>query len=167
MSIPSTTQPSPPASRRVNRPRTDSRVLPPALAICALSMALALGLKFLGILERIDLAIGGMVQVPKDGGGMASAFPNHLPISVIWLSAGIFSLFVATAVLSVAGWERRLIIWFTSQLLVTTWAPVLSLAAFMPEISAPWVATAWAGFCAVVHAANHRMPCDSPKIPRS
>lgn len=142
-------------------------MLPPTLAICALSLILAGGLAILGHLGRMDRAIAEIVKIPKADGAGLCEFANHLPVPVIWLGAGVSALFVAAAVLSVPGWERRLLIWFTTQLLVTTWAPVLSLAAFMPEISAAWVATAWAGFCAVIHAANHRMPCDHPKPPRS
>ena len=44
--------------------------------------------------------------------------------------------------------------------LVAAWAPVLSLASHAPDISAPWIATIWAGVCAIVYSSNHRMPAD-------
>jgi hypothetical protein len=67
------------------------------------------------------------------------------------------------------GW-RRFVLWITSVVLVSAWAPVLSLAAHAPEISAPWIAAVWSGVCALVYTANHRMPCEeslqAPDEPR-
>ena len=130
-------------------------VLVPAAAIGGLSVVLAAGLELLGILTRTNTNIAQIVS--RDG---VEKFPNHLPEWSIWLAAGLLAYGLAAAILATPGTWRRVILWITAGVLVAAWAPVLSLAAHAPDISAPWIATIWAGVCGIVYSSNHRMPAD-------
>ena len=93
-------------------------------------------------------------------------FPKHLPGWSIWLMTAVFAFGLAYAMLNTPGTWRRVMLWITALTLVAAWAPVLSLAAHAPEITAAWVATLWSGVCALVYTTHHRMPCDpSPILP--
>lgn len=141
-------------------PHPPGHLLVAAATIGGLSMILAVGLELLGFLARLNAGIAQMVA----SNGSAS-FPRHLPEWCIWLAAAVFAFGLACAILGTSGTGHRAILWLTAMVLVTAWAPVLSLAAHAPDIAAPWIATLWAGVCAVVYAANHRMACDEPLPP--
>lgn len=152
---------------RVTRPKTHHRlptghVLVPAAAIGGLSLALAAGLEWLGILDRTDIAIARLVSR-----GGAETFPKSLHEAWIWLAAGLLAFSLAAAILATPGHWRRVILWLTAIIVVAAWAPVLSIASHAPDIAAPWIATLWSGVCAIVYASNHRMAIDaSPTLPR-
>lgn len=135
--------------------RPTGHVLVPAAAIGGLSIILAAGLRLLGMLQPLDSGIARLVS--RHG---TENFPKHLPESTVWAVTGLFAFGLAAAVLGTPDLWRRLVLWITSLVLIATWAPVLVLAAHAPDISAPWIATLWSGVCAIVYAANHRMPCD-------
>ena len=130
-------------------------VLGPAVAIGGLSLVLVVGLAALGFLTRINAGIAQFVS--RNG---AEKFPRHLPDWSVWLATVVFSCGLAIAILSTPGQGRRSILWITSVVLIAAWAPVLSLAAHAPDISAPWIATFWSGACAMAYAGNHRMAGD-------
>lgn len=130
-------------------------VLVPVAAIGGLSMVLAAGLGLLGILDRSNTQIARLVS--RDG---VEKFPKHLPEWSLWLAAGLLAFGLAAAILATSGTWRRVILWVTATVLVAAWAPVLSLASHAPDIAAPWIATLWAGVCAIVYSSNHRMPAD-------
>ena len=131
------------------------RVLVPATAIGGLSMVLAAGLELLGTLDRTNTHITRIVS--RDG---VEKFPKHLPEWSLWLAAGLLAFGLTAAILATPGTWRRVVLWITAVVLVAAWAPVLSLASHAPDISAPWIATLWAGVCAIVYSSNHRMPAD-------
>ncbi len=131
-----------------------------AAAIAAMSVALAAGLGALGLLDRLEIAAAKLVA-----GGRAAHFTKNLPDWVPWLAAVALACGLAFAMLHVTGWWRRLAIWLTALALVAGWAPVLALASRPPEIGAPLVAAAWAGICALIYAANYRLPDDRPAEP--
>ena len=137
--------------------RPSGHVLVPAAAIGGLSLALASGLSLLGVLDRANASIAGLVSRHS-----AEKFPKHLPAWSIWLATVFLAFALAFALLETPGLGRRLILWLTAVFLIAAWAPVLSLAAHSPDIAAPWIATVWSGVCAIVYTANHRMPCDAP-----
>ena len=124
-------------------------------------MALAAGLGLLGILDRANTGIARFVSHHD-----AETFPKHLPEWSVWLAAALLAFSLTTAILGTPGAWRRLVLWITAIVLVSTWAPVLNLAAHAPEIAAPWIATLWSGVCAIVYTANHRMACDETQEPR-
>lgn len=136
-------------------PRPEGHVLVPATLIGSLSILLVTGLAVLGILDRVNLIVAKMIDLGKNG-----AFPKNLPDGLIWLAAIAFAFGVSFAILEVPGSWRRWILWLTALVVVAGWAPVLGLAARSPEIAAPWIATCWAGICALVYAGKHRMPSD-------
>lgn len=134
----------------------DGHFLVPGLAIGGLSLVLAAGLAALHAVDRLNAAIAGMVSR-----GGAETFPKHLPDWLVWLAAVGFAFGTAFAILGSSGQWRRVTLWITAVVLVSTWAPVLSLAAHAPEIAAPWIATVWSGVCALVYSSRHQMPADS------
>lgn len=140
---------------KTNKPRPEGHVLVPATAIGSLSILLVTGLAALGILDRVNLMISGIISSGKEG-----AFPKNLPAAWIWLGAIVFAFGVSFSILQVPGTWRRVMLWLSALVVVSGWAPVLGLAARSPEIAAPWIATVWAGVCALVYAGNHRMACD-------
>lgn len=150
-----------PVTRETNHHlRPAGHVLVPAATIGGLSMILAGGLELLGWLNRLNATITQLVS--RDG---TEPFPKQLADWCIWLAAGGFAFGLAAAILGTPGHGRRAILWISAIILVAAWAPVLSLAAHAPDIGAPWIATFWAGVCAMVYAANHRMACDAPHRP--
>jgi len=130
-------------------------VLVPATAIGGLSVLLAAGLAATGLIGRLDAMVSAAVS--RNG---RETFPNQLPEPVVWLSTAILAFGLAFAILSTAGTARRITLWITTAVLVGAWAPVLSLAAHAPAVSAPWIATFWSGVCALFYASNHHMACD-------
>lgn len=138
-----------------NPQRPPGHVFVPAAAIGGLSISLAAGLGLLGLIEQLNSGIARLVS--RDG---AENFPKHLPESTVWAVTGLFAFSLAAAILGTPDLWRRMVLWISSIVLIAAWAPVLSLAAHAPDISAPWIATLWSGVCAIVYAANHRMPCD-------
>lgn len=148
---------SEPVKRRnkAAHPQPAGHVLLPVAAIGALSLGLAAGLELFGILSRVN---DGIARIVSRGG--AETFPKQLPGWSVWLAAALLVFGLAAAILNTPGPGRRVILWLSAIVLVAAWAPVLSLAAHAPEIGAPWIATLWAGVCAMVYTARHRMPCD-------
>jgi hypothetical protein len=152
-------QPAPPENEKpagkVARPKPVGSVQLPAAAIGMLSLGLAAGLELLHMLEHVN---EGIARIVSRGG--AEKFPKQLPDWSVWFAAALLAFGLAAAILGTPGVVRRVILWFSAVLLVTAWAPVLSLAAHAPEIAAPWIATLWSGVCALVYTSRHRMPCD-------
>ncbi len=140
---------------KANKLRPEGHVLIPGTLIGSLSILLVTGLAALGILNRLNLLIARMT-----GSGKAGEFPKELPAGLIWLGAIVFTFGVSFSILEVSGTWRRVMLWVTALVVVSGWAPVLALAARSPDIAAPWIATLWAGVCALVYAGNHQMPSD-------
>jgi hypothetical protein len=139
-------------------PHATGHVLVPAAAIGGLSIVLTVGLEVFNVHKLTNASIAHFVSR-----GGAETFPKHLPGWSIWLAVLVFAFGFAFAILGTPGNWRRTALWVTSGIVVAAWAPVLSLASYSPDISAPWIATIWSGVCAVVYAARHRMPCDHPQ----
>ena len=136
--------------------RPTGHVWVPSATIAGLSMVLAGGLQLLGWLQRLNAEIARLVAPASN-----DFFPKALPAWAFWLAAVGFALGLALAILGSAGHARRAILWISTLVMVTAWAPVLGLAARAPDIAAPWIATLWSGACAMVYASHHRMACDS------
>lgn len=136
-------------------PRPEGHVLVPATLFGSLSILLVVGLKVLGVLNRLDLIIAKTVAQSD-----LQDFPKSVPPALLWLTAIGLAFGIAHAILHITGFWRRMMLWLTALVLIAAWAPVLSLAAHSPNVAGPWIATLWSGFCALVYARNHRMPCD-------
>ena len=120
-----------------------------------MSLVLAAGLDLLGVLTQVN---AGIARIVSRGG--AEMFPKQVPAWCLWLAAALFSFALAAAILGTPGPIRRVILWLSAVILMAAWAPVLSLAAHVPEIAGPWIATVWSGVCALVYSSLHRMSAD-------
>ncbi len=130
-------------------------------AIGGLSVVLAVGLAALGVLDRLNALAGGLVSR-----GGREGFPKQLPEWSLWLVTMALAFGLAFAILSTPGLWRRVVLWVSSLVLVAAWAPVLSLAAHVPAVGGPWVATLWSGVCAIIYASRHHMACDPEEVAR-
>ena len=137
-------------------------VLSTAAFIGSLALVLAAGLGALGLTDQADAALANLLgrALQQDA---TAGFPKTLAPWALWLGTAGVAYGLALAMLGVPGTWRRLVLWFTTLVLVAAWAPVLGLAAHAPEIAAPLIAALWSGACALVYGHSHRMPCDEPK----
>jgi hypothetical protein len=143
---------------RIER-RRPGNVLGPAVSIAALGILLVGGLSVLGIQDRLDHWLARLIAQEQ-----AAVFLKALPVWAIWLVTVVFAFGTSLAILEVAGTWRRLVLWTTALVLIAAWAPVLGLAARAPDISAPFIAVLWSGFCALVYASQHRMAADESSV---
>lgn len=134
-------------------PQNEGHVLVPALAIGSMALVLAAGFGFLGLTEKADALLAGILPLGKEGAG-------RLPEWVVWLAAAVGAFGLATAILTVPGNWRRVILLLTGLVVMAGWAPVLVLAAREPVVTGPLLATFWAGLCALVYASRHHMAAD-------
>lgn len=132
---------------------SEGHVLVPGLAIGSLALVLAAGFGFVGIMDRANEAIAGVIRI---GSGKLI----HLPDWLVWLSAGVAAFGIAFVILSVPGSWRRIVLWASSLVLVAGWAPVLVLSAREPAVSVPLLTTFWAGLCSFIYASRHHMAVD-------
>lgn len=127
----------------------------PALAIGGMSLALAAGFHFLGLLGRIErslLAIPGQLGL--------SGEPQVFPASIAWSVAAVLAFVLPWLVLqSPASW-RRAVLWLTVLALIFGWIPVMGLAAKWCPLAPVLVTVAWSGLCSLIYGARHRMPCE-------
>ena len=114
-----------------------------------MSVALACGLHALGMLN----ATNEWLATALSRGGMET-YGKQLPIWGVWLATAVFPVALAYAMLATPDPARRAILWITTVVVLGAWGPVLSLASHHPDIAGPVIATAWAGFCAMVHASK-------------
>jgi hypothetical protein len=130
-------------------------VFVPSVAIAMLSSLLAVGLGAIGILVKFNQALS-ILSVNS----LLVDSRKSLPSWVVWLGAVTIAFWLSYALLSVPGMARRWILFITCAALMTGWGPVLSLAGYQPELAGPLIAVLWAGICALIYTANHRMPAD-------
>ncbi len=134
-------------------PRPAGQVLIPANAIALLSIILTVGLELLGRIKTLNSMIAKALT-------QETSFPNELPIWAVWLAVVFCAFGLSFALLNIPTTWRRMVLWVSALLVVAAWAPVLTLTAHPPDISAALVATLWSGVCALVYASRHQMRCD-------
>ena len=122
-----------------------------------MALALAVGLKFLKLIGRMD-GIFSEVFLPK---GMNAASHSLDPI-VLWIATALLAFALPAVMLNIPGNWRRIVIWCGTLALTLSWGPVMLLASYRPEIGVAVVAVLWSGFCAMVYATNHVLPVDKP-----
>lgn len=135
--------------------RAKGQVVAPLWMMVGLSMALSYGFKSMGIHTMIH---GWLVEVCSRGG--RESYGHVLPVWVPWVAALMFASGGAYAMMESVGMWRRLVIFLSLMGLIIAWAPVLSLASYLPQIAPAFVAAGWSCFCALVYCANHQMPCE-------
>ncbi len=127
----------------------------PALAIGGMSLALAAGFHFLGLLGRIERAL---LTIPGQLG--LSGEPQVFPAAIAWSVAAALAFVLPWLLLqSPASW-RRAVLWLTVLALIFGWIPVMGLAAKWCPLAPSLVAVGWSGLCALIYGARHRMPCE-------
>ena len=117
----------------------------PALAIGGMSLALAAGFHFLGLLGRIERAL-----LTSPGQLGLSGEPQVFPASIAWSVAAALAFVLPWLLLqSPASW-RRAVLWLTVLALIFGWIPVMGLAAKWCPLAPSLVAVGWRGFCALI-----------------
>lgn len=143
----------------ITRREPQGNVLVTAVLIGSLAVLLAAGLTWLGLIARADALLAAQLREALQ----ATGFPKSLPDWGLWLATAVVAYGLALAMLAVPGTWRRVVLWVSLLLLIAGWAPVLALASHAPNISAPFVATLWAGACALVYARSRQLPCERPR----
>lgn len=128
------------------------------LAAGAMALGLAAGLRFLGLIGKID----GVLENVFSPEGIAPP-PNALSLIELWGGSALLAFILPAVILNVPGLWRRLVIWGLTLALTFAWVPVLMLAAYKPEIGVALVAVLWSGFCAIFYTTNHVLPVDKPQ----
>lgn len=142
-------------------PTPAGHLAPTVVAIGCMAALLAAGLGAVGLLGRMDFALGEVfstISPPEASRG--------LPVVVPWVAVVLISFALPLVMLSVPGMWRRVVLWVSALALVAGWAPVLALAARQPVVSGVFIATFWCGLCSLVYASRHRMPCDPRPVRR-
>lgn len=125
------------------------------LSAGAMALALAAGLRFLGLMGKMD----GFIESVFSPKGIASA-PNSLSHIELWGGSALLAFVLPAVILNVPCLWRRLVVWGFTFALTLAWGPVLLLAAHKPEIGVALVAVVWSGFCAMFYTTNHVLPVD-------
>lgn len=131
------------------------------MAIGTLAFVLVLGLDALHLVERLDGAIAAFLRHER-----VFTFQHALPGWAVRLAVALTAYPLAAVMLAVPSVWRRLVLWFSALAFTLAWAPVLALAAYLPQVAGPAIAVAWSGLCALVYSLNHRMASDAT-IPES
>ena len=125
------------------------------LAAGVMALALAAGLRFLGLIGKMD----GFLEQFFSPKGMGTQ-PNSLSHFALWGSSALLAFILPAVILNVPCLWRRLVVWGFTLALTLAWGPVLLLAAHKPEIGVALVAVLWSGFCAMFYTTNHVLPVD-------
>ncbi|MFD2256322.1 hypothetical protein ACFSSA_06525 [Luteolibacter algae] len=120
-----------------------------------MSLALAAGLQYLGLVARLDRALASWFS-PSSLGMMERGIHPLL----LWCSTAFLAFGLAAVMLNIPGSWRRLLIWAMTVVLTFCWGPVLVLSAYKPEIGVAIIAIIWSGICSMVYAVNHILPVD-------
>jgi hypothetical protein len=125
------------------------------IAISLMAIGLSAGLKFLGLIERLDAWIAALVIKPG-----LSAPVHSLDPYLLWISTAILTVSLTTVMLTISASWRRILVWVLALIITSFWVPVLLLASHKPEIGVALVGLLWSGCCVMVYAMNHQMPAD-------
>jgi len=143
-------------------PATPGRVDTAALLYGALGFAVAGVLKWVGMLEKGDQKIFGLLHKPV----FHEVVPNILGVPTLFVLTLIFCFGLAFAVLDSSGTWRRVILGFTLLVLVAAMVPALAVwEIYFPPMMC-LVGVFWTWFSSMIYANHHQMPCDvsGPKV---
>ena len=124
----------------------------------AMALALAAGLRHLGLMARIDAFLEQFLSPIGMG-----AQPRSLEGFALWGGSALLAFLLPAVILNIPGLWRRLLVWGLTIALTLAWVPVLLLAAHKPQIGVALVAVLWSGFCAMAYTTNHILPVDKPQ----
>jgi FtsH-binding integral membrane protein len=125
------------------------------IAISLMAIGLSAGLKFLGLIERLDEWIAELVIKPG-----LSAPVHSLDPYVLWISTAILTASLTAVMLNISASWRRILVWVLSLIITLFWVPVLLIASHKPDIAVALVGLLWAGCCALIYTMNHEIPAD-------
>jgi hypothetical protein len=125
------------------------------IAITLMAIGLSAGLKFLGLIDRLDAWIAALVIKP----GLSS--PVHtLDPYLLWIVTAILTASLTAVMLNISASWRRILVWILALIITSFWVPVLLLASHKPDIGVALIGLLWAGCCALIYTMNHEMPAD-------
>ena len=125
------------------------------IAITLMAIGLSAGLKFLGLLARLDTWLTELVI--KLG---LSAPVHSLDPYLLWIVTSILAASLTAVMLNISSNWRRILVWILTLIITLFWVPVLLLASHKPDIGVAFIALLWAGCCALIYTMNHEMPAD-------
>jgi hypothetical protein len=123
--------------------------------IGVLGIALAGGLNFFRTIDHLNRLLGYLME----GSGLSGS-ERLLNPWALWLGSAVLAFGLTAAMLNVAGAWRRWFILVLALALTVSWAPVLLLASYKPEIGVAVIAVLWSGCCAMFYSFSHEMPAD-------
>lgn len=127
----------------------------PVMAVGALAMGLATGLRATGLLAAFDRRVReGLAAVEAGLPAREVPWGWAAAVTALWV------LGMLTVMLESPGTWRRVVLWLSAGVLTVGAVPALLLAGWWLEPGLPLVAVTWAGACALVYARRHVMPCE-------
>lgn len=139
--------------------KTPAHVMTASLLIGTMASGLAIVLDSAGFWSEWDLALNGWMD--RLGEGMREVSRESLLCCVVFASYLLPFLLLRTP-----QWWRRMILWLSFLLVSLAWWPVLALASWKMEPCMPMAALVWSGFCAMVYAQRHLLPCENAAAAR-
>lgn len=121
------------------------------LAIGAMALAVAVGLRFVGVLEPVDDAVNRWIGSFGLLGG-----PQALSPWALWGWTLFVALAMPQAILHVPGRWRWWLLVVTTLALTLAWVPVLALGAHRVPLGVPVAAFLWAAAGSLIYAEKHR-----------
>jgi len=130
-----------------------------AAVVGTFSLALALVLQILGIYRGVGETLWNAYQTRgfRVGEGFVEEAGGLWVVAVLVYSQ-------AWLLCEVPGLHRRLLVLLSSLVLIALASLVLALWGLYWCPAAALVATLWAGFCAILWANQHRMPCEGAAL---
>lgn len=125
------------------------------IAITLMAIGLSAGLKFLGLIARLDTWITELVI--KLG---LSAPVHSLDPYLLWTATATLALGLTAVMLNVSSSWRRILVCILALIITLFWVPVLLLASHKPDIGVALIGLLWAGCCSLIYTKNHEMPAD-------
>lgn len=132
------------SDRQMRRP-----ILGRAVRIGVLSMLVALGLDLLGWIAWFEDPLMAWMSAQ-----LGEALSRQLPVSVRWAVALVLAFGLPLGILASRGVFQRISLWLSACVVIFAWAPVLSLAAYQPEVGLAGMVTFGSGAAALWLAAR-------------
>ncbi len=124
-------------------------ILGRAVRIGLLALLVALGLELLGWIARLEDPLTVWMSAQ-----LGEALPRPLPVAVRWGAALVSAFGLPLGILASRGAFQRMILWLSACIVMLAWAPVLSLAAYQPEVGLAGLVTFGSGAAALWLAAR-------------
>lgn len=134
----------------------EGRVRGPGLLYGGIGLLLAGAMQAVGLFNKGDAALKESLSEAL----FAGAATDDVTLSLLLMTAAVFSFGVAFAVLDSAGSWRRLLLGISAIMVVLAMVPTFAVWRIYFSPFLPTVALFWAWFCTMMYANHHVMPCD-------